>query len=117
MLRPNTEVVNVWPLHSPPDCNCVQGTRRPVAHILSVIRFCRGQGRAPRARQNLGCAIPYRAELTRLGMAQATTVAPRRAGRGQARGVGLVVKRVTCFPKALASDLCLREGLSCATPS
>lgn len=35
-------------------------------------RTCRGRGRAPRVRQNLGRAMCPRAELTEVGMAQAT---------------------------------------------
>ncbi len=63
-------------------------------------------------------AVPcaYRAELTQLGMARATTAVPRPAGRGQARCAGLVVKRGDLLQKALASDLCLGEGLSCMPP-
>src|SRR5271167_2175164 len=46
---------------------------QPLRRGPLYIRICRGQGRAPRARQNLGRAMCPRAELTEVGMAQATT--------------------------------------------
>ena len=72
-------------------------------------------------RRGLGrtLAVPraYRAELAQLGEDTGHYGGTRGpAGRGQARGVGLVVKRVTYFRKPWPA-ICACEGLSsCATP-
>jgi hypothetical protein len=88
-----------------------------IAIIRGVVRFCRGQVERRRPGRTLAVPRAYCAELAQLG-----------EGTGHFGGtaVGRTGASHRCRPgreacdllqNALASDLCLREGLSCAMPS
>ena len=76
------------------------------------------QGRAPRPRQNLGrpTCLPRRVSPAGGGHRPLGRYV-RPAGRGQARGVGLVVKRVTYFRKPWPAIYACEGLSSCATTS